>query len=231
MKKIKILVVEDETLVAFDIESALDTLGYDVIESASNYDEAISSVETHFPDLIMMDINLANSKDGIETAHAIKQIKDIPIIYLTAFSDDITINRAIETNPIGYLLKPFRRDELKSMICLGLYKIKKEKEEIANSLDDLGSGYYFDKQNENLYYENIPIKLSQNEKKLLTILLDAKGNIVSFSDIEAYIWSDKSVAESTLRSLIFRLRGKLEYKFIETIQGFGCKILLKNQIL
>ncbi len=226
MEKIKILVVEDETLVAFDIESALESLGYDVLESASNYDEAISSVETHCPALIMMDINLANSKDGIETAHAIKQIKDIPIIYLTAFSDDITINRAIETNPIGYLLKPFRRDELKSMISLGLHKTKQK----SSILDDTGyenlaDKYYFDMKNQNLYYEDIPIKLSQNEKKLLSILLEARGNIVSFSDIEAYVWSDKIVAESTIRSLIFRLRAKLEYKVIETIQGFGCKIL------
>lgn len=227
MEKTKILVVEDETLVAFDIESALEALGYDVIESATNYDEAINSVQIYSPDLIMMDINLVNSKDGIETARAIKQIKEIPIIYLTAFSDDITINRAIETNPVGYLLKPFRRDELKSMICLGLYKIKKEiKEDTKNSFKSLGDGYYFDTQNENLYYENIPIKLSQNEKKLLTLLIEAKGNIVCFSDIEAYIWSDKTIGESTLRSLVFRLRSKLEYKFIETIQGFGCK--LKN---
>ncbi len=70
-----------------------------------------------------MDINLKNSKDGIETAKEIQKIENIPIIYLTAYSDENTIERAIKTNPISYLLKPFKREELKSTILLGLYKI------------------------------------------------------------------------------------------------------------
>lgn len=172
-----------------------------------------------------MDINLKNSKDGIETVKDIQRIENIPIIYLTAYSDELTINRAIETNPISYLLKPFKRDELKSTILLGLYKINKSNyENIENKCTYLGFNYYFDLKDGILFYKNIPIKLSNNEKKLLTLLVDSKGSIVSMREIEHYIWPEAAVSNSTIRTLLYRLRAKVEYKLIETIPSIGCKL-------
>ena len=109
----KVLIVEDEIIVALDIKNTLNKIGIKVTNFVVNYDEAILNVTMNIPDLILMDINLKNSKDGIETAIAIQKIKDIPIIYITAFNDDLTINRAILTNPIHYMIKPFRIEELK----------------------------------------------------------------------------------------------------------------------
>lgn len=122
MIKTKVLVVEDEAIVALDIKNALLKLGYEVVACATNADEAIASITTILPDIIIMDIHLNHSKDGIETAEAIQKIANIPILYLTAFADDETIRRAVNTNPIGYLIKPFKREELKSTILLGLHK-------------------------------------------------------------------------------------------------------------
>ncbi len=223
-----VLIVEDETIVAFDIENILTSLGYRVVDCVINYKEALNIIEKMTPDIIFMDINLKNSKDGIETAIAIKKIKDIPIIYLTAFSDDETLQRAIETNPIGYLLKPFTKEDIKSIMRLSQHKIVTKKESSKqNNFLSLGDKYYFDQSNELLYLDDIPIALSKNEKKLLALFLSAKGNIVKFRDIENYIWEDKSVSDVTLRSLVYRLRCKLKPEMIETIQGFGCRIVLK----
>lgn len=124
LHKYKVLIVEDEIIVAIDIKNTLKKIGLEVIDFVTNYDDALLSVKINSPDLILMDINLKNSKDGIETAIAIQKIKDIPLIYLTAFSDDVTINRAIETNPMHYMLKPFKTEELKSTIRLSIFKIE-----------------------------------------------------------------------------------------------------------
>jgi DNA-binding response OmpR family regulator len=219
-----ILIVEDETIVAFDIESILNSLGYVVLESVGTYDLALQSVKNNTLDIIFMDINLKNSKDGIETAIAIKKIKNIPIIYLTAFCDDKTLQRAIETNPIGYLLKPFTKEDIKSIMKLSEHKLSiANMGHKKNNFTPLGHGYYYDKINSLLYLDDIPINLSKNEKKLLLFLLEIKGQIAIFRDIENYIWEDKAVSDATLRSLVYRLRCKLRPEMIETIQGFGCK--------
>lgn len=222
--KVRVLIVEDEAIVALDIKSALKKLGHDVVKNVSNYDDALTAVNEHDIDIILMDVDLKNSKDGIETAKAIKTIKDIPLIYLTAFSDEETISRAVETNPVGYLNKPFRREELKSNILLAFYKINRSEEKKENPFVSLGSGYFFDSLKSELYYDEIPIKLGTKEKQLLKVLVDAKGQIVSFEDIEYLLWPDGNVSESSLRTLIYRIRTKLDYKLIKTVPTFGCKI-------
>ncbi|WP_415398306.1 winged helix-turn-helix domain-containing protein [Sulfurimonas sp. CS5] len=89
----------------------------------------------------------------------------------------------------------------------------------------LGLNYYYDSSNENFYYKNSPIKLSIKEKLLLKKLFDANRDIVSFIELEYFIWPDNSVSESSLRTLIYRLRNKLDYQLIETIPSFGVKLV------
>lgn len=226
MPKTKILIVEDESIVALDIKRILTNLQYEVTNMASDYFSAIESVEKNKPDIILMDVNLGKGKDGIETAKEIQINYNIPIIYITAYSDENTINRAISTNPMGYLLKPFKKDEIKSIILLTLYKLNQVSDFNKNSNHhNLGLNYYYDLDNEILFYKNNPLKLSIKERKLLTILVEAKGRIVSFREIEYILWPDAPISDSTLRTLIYRLRTKLEYKIIETISSVGCKII------
>jgi len=221
----KILIVEDEAIVALDMKRQLTKIGFEVTNTASNYDDALASVHTNQPDFVIMDINLENSKDGIVTVQAIQKIQNIPIIYLSAFNDDETVSRAIQTNPLVYLSKPFNKDELKTTILLGLYKINHQNHDIIETkCFKLGFDYYYDLQNAQLFYKDMPIRLSRNENQLLRILIDARGAIVSFSDIEYQIWPDSPTSDSTLRTLIYRVRTKLEYKLIETIPTFGCRL-------
>lgn len=225
MNKTKILIVEDESIVALDMKNTLTNFGYEVTNCVTNYNDAISSVQINKPELILMDINLGNGKDGINVAEEIQISQDIPIIYITAFADEKTINRAIKTNPVSYLIKPFKREELKSNIMLGLYKNK-----IITNLSmektfiSLGQNYYFEERKNRLYYKALPINLGSKEKELLKILVESKGKIVPFADIEYKIWGNNTVSNSTLRTLIYRLRAKLEHKLIETIPNVGCLI-------
>jgi DNA-binding response OmpR family regulator len=145
---------------------------------------------------------------------------------LTAFSDDETIKRAVQTDPAGYLVKPYNPEELKSMIQLGIYKSNTFRSDVAHEkqYSHIGHGYYFDRTTMELYYKEIPIKLSKKEKALIDILLKAKGDIVSLEKLELLIWYNKPVSSSSLRTLIYRTRAKLNNKVIVTVPYFGCKI-------
>ena len=223
MDKIDILIVEDEAIVALEIKRSILKMGFSVSGMVTNFDDAIRNLKEKLPAIILLDIHLKNSKDGIETANAIKEIADIPIIYLTAFSDDKTIERAVQTNPIGYLVKPFKREDLKSTLQLAIYKIKNN-QFIETNLTPIGNGYVYDLANHNLFFKEHPIKLSQKESVLLEMLIEAKGNIVPFATLEQYIWRGNSVSDSALRTLLYRLRGKLEYLLIETVPSFGFRL-------
>lgn len=227
MNKMKILVVEDEAIVAFDIKRALIKLGFYVTNTVTNYYDALSSVIEEEPDIIIMDINLKDSKDGIETANDIKNIKNIDIIYLTAFCDENTLKRASQTNPVGYLIKPFKREELKSTIFLAIYKkenIHKRIDVASRNIILIGENNYFDRDFDELYFKEEKIKLSTKELSLLKILVEAKGNIVPFSILENFVWQGEMVSKGALRTLLYRLRTKLDHKFIESYPTMGVKI-------
>lgn len=126
---IKILVVEDEKVVAWDIRRDLQRIGYEVVDTVDTAEAALKAVEDFKPDLIFMDIRLAGAEDGIAAAQSIGVYFDIPIIYLTAYADDITLRRATASNPYGYLIKPFRAEQLHTAIQVGLQRHRQERED------------------------------------------------------------------------------------------------------
>ena len=125
---INILVVEDESIVRKDIERSLEKLGYNVVAQADNGERAIELARSTKPDLALMDIQIKGSMTGIDTAEAIKQEMDIPVIYLTAFADESTLNKAKITEPHGYILKPFKEIDLHTTIEMAIHKHGKERE-------------------------------------------------------------------------------------------------------
>jgi PAS domain S-box-containing protein len=122
----KILVVEDEGIVAEDIRRSLQNLGYTVSAVVSSGQEAVKKAEEHKPNLVLMDIVLKGEIDGIEAANRIRLCFNIPVIYLTAYTDERTLDRAKVTEPFGYIVKPFEDRELRMTIEMALYKHKTE---------------------------------------------------------------------------------------------------------
>ena len=122
MVKETIIIVEDEHIVANDIQRTLENLGYKVPAIVSTGEKALESVRKYQPDLVLMDIVIKGKLDGIETTKKIHEQWDIPVIYLTAYADYTTLERAKITDPFGYLLKPFMEKELQSTIIMALYK-------------------------------------------------------------------------------------------------------------
>ncbi len=138
MAKAKIVVVEDQRIVAKDIAKRLKDLGYLVLATVASGEEAIKKVAENQPDLVLMDIQLKGEIDGIETAEQIRTDFDIPVIYLTAYADESTLQRAKITEPFGYIVKPFDEKDLQAAIEIALRRriaeaairvaLKKEKE-------------------------------------------------------------------------------------------------------
>ncbi|MGE4394739.1 MAG: methanogen output domain 1-containing protein [Methanobacteriales archaeon] len=116
------LIVEDESIVALDIKHRAELLGYEVVGIASSGEEALKLIKEKKPDLVLMDIVLKGEMDGIEAAEVIKRDYNIPVVYLTAHSDKETLDRAKQTEPFGYLIKPFEDRELHSAIEVAIYK-------------------------------------------------------------------------------------------------------------
>ncbi|MBE9207514.1 response regulator [Nostoc sp. LEGE 06077] len=146
MTDANILVVEDESIVAKDLQNRLRKFGYTVPAIASSGQEAINKAVEISPDLVLMDIRLKGQMDGIQAAEQIHKYLDVPIIYLTAYADESTLERAKITEPFGYLLKPFKERELKTNIEIALTKHRLEKQLKTNQkwlstlLNSIGDG-------------------------------------------------------------------------------------------
>ena len=132
----KIMIVEDEAVIALRLEQQLVEMGYDVTGISHTGEAAVENARTLTPDLILMDIMILGDLDGIDVAKIVREELDIPVIFLTAFSEDEFIERAKEVEPYGYLVKPIRNRELKATVKIALYK-KKLEEVLKKSHDEL----------------------------------------------------------------------------------------------
>jgi len=121
MEQKKILIVEDEPVIATDIEMTLEDLGYHVIGIEDNAVDALKAIREHKPDLVLLDINLEGDDDGVILAHDINDQFQIPFVYLTSNADKLTINRVKRTRPAGFIVKPFSEKDLQSNIEIALF--------------------------------------------------------------------------------------------------------------
>ena len=120
----KILIVEDEPIVALDLHQEITQMGCEVVGVAESADEALLAIRTCRPDLALMDIRIVGNIDGIQTARLLSSLYGTPSIFLTSYSDEITISRAARAMPYGYLTKPFQSGELKATMQVALHKAK-----------------------------------------------------------------------------------------------------------
>ncbi len=155
-----ILVVEDEAIVAEDIRNNLQMAGYTVPPAASSGEDAIKKAGEINPDIILMDIVIKGSMDGIETAKRIRSLVNVPVVYLTAYSDEKTLERAKLTEPFGYIIKPFNKRELNIAIEMAIFKhkieeeLKKSKKFFEGILDSIVFGVWVTDRDDVIQYAN-----------------------------------------------------------------------------
>lgn len=246
--KSKILIVEDESIIALNIKEVLLDFNYEIIGIAPNSEKALRLISTKTPDLILMDITLKDREDGIELAEKISKLISVPIVFLTANDKNKTIDRAIDIKPYGYVLKPFKAIELKTAVEIAL-KTFAENKKLNSKIIEINSenvslhsqlsieqqskivliklqyGYVYDNENGILLFDGKEVGLNDKENKLLRLLIKHLGRIVSVEEIEDFVWSGELVGEGALRSLMFRIRQKVPKDFIQCYSKIGYKIL------
>jgi len=219
----KILIVEDDPIVALDLSLVVEEMGCRVIGIANDYHNAIHLMQSDPADILLCDINLKTPQNGIDVAQNICHSYNPAVIFLTALNDEKTLYSAMDTDPCGYLLKPYRYRELHALIEIA--KRRAEHTELLGSASifPLGGGYYFDFENGILEKEAQPnIVLTANEYKLIVFLLKNRHKIVPFEAIEHHIWITKPTAESARRTLFYRLHAKLDTSIITVLYSRGC---------
>ena len=121
MSRIKILIVEDEVLIAKDIATTLEGIDYEVSAIAYDGHAAVDALNNNTPDLALLDINLGSSPDGIQLSQLIREQFDLPVIFLTSYATESILDKAKRTRPMGYIVKPFRKKDLFTAIEIGLF--------------------------------------------------------------------------------------------------------------
>jgi DNA-binding response OmpR family regulator len=251
MKKYKILIVEDEPIIALNLKETLDELGYEPCGIANNRCKTLSILSKDIkPDLILMDIYLQGPTTGIELAIELKKtLPFVPVIFLTANSELATIREASETFAYGYLVKPYKKNTLFATIELALKKANEDYlkslnyESVKNinktlehkmSLDTearsrtikLKYGYLFDREKEILYYGDEVVKLTSKEIDIVKALCTTPGQKMSQEQLEYAIWQDEPAGYAAFRSVLFRLRNKLHKDLITNQNNTGYRIEL-----
>lgn len=232
MADTSLLVVEDESIVAMDIKHRAEGLGYNVVGIASSGEEAIEKTKNKQPDLILMDIVLKGKMDGVQAAQVIREQFDIPVVYLTAYSDEKTLGRAKLTGPFGYIIKPFEDRELHSAVEVALYKHQmdsklRESEERYRTLIEASPDpiLLLDSQGNIIFInQTVEIIIGIRRKKIIgkSIMELAKMGFFDEEEINAYIQFIPSIIENeTTEPFELTLTDKNgEELFFETYSSF-----------
>ncbi len=228
----KVLIVEDERIIAEDIKSCLLNFDYEVLEIVSNGEDAIVSTALLKPDLILMDIKIEGSLDGIQTAKRILKSHDLPIVYLTANADEATVERAKETKPYGYLTKPFEEAELYATLQVAYYKyesekaLKKSEERFRTLIEENTDGIVvvdekgiirfvntaavilFEKEKVDLLFKKYGYPISNKAFTEIDILLNSGKKRIVESHVVETEWEGERAFLATLRDITKRKKAE-----------------------
>ncbi len=208
-----IVIVEDETITQRYLKDIFAQYGVTVsgcFDNASDTIEALKSVEC---DMILMDINIKGSVDGIQLAKTILKIYTFPVVFITAHNDDETFQELLELAPYGFIEKPFSSKDVVFTLQLAyrqyLSHEKNAKDKSVNEVREyliLNEHYSYSRPLKILYHDDQPVKLSVKQTKLLDVLVQNVNHTVSYDILTSAIWQDDDIADSTLRTLVYSIR-------------------------
>ena len=251
MTQPQVLVVENEMIVALDLELCLRTLGCNVAAVATTGEEAVGSARQLKPDVVLMDIRLEGQMDGIQAAERIRKEMNVPLIFLTAAGDNQTIARAVLAEPSGYLIKPFDERELAAAILLALHKrrahewtravrentatlaavrdtLVHERRAHATSLVRIGD-LSLDYVQRRVFLDQNEISLTKKEFEILRCLAQRSGVPLSPEAILTEVWGAQfGHYVQTLRVHIGHIRKKLSASScvtLEAVRGVGYRLI------
>jgi DNA-binding response OmpR family regulator len=211
----KILLVEDDEFIGESIKDYLELQG-NRVDYYNSPNKALEEVYPSHYDIFLLDINMPDM-NGYDLYKELKNYaSDVPVIFITAYSDIDHVEQAFELGAADYIKKPFELKELDLRIKRLVFK-KTNNVKITDN-------YEFDVKNLKLFYKGKEVELTPNEKYFLEILVKNIDQVVDIDTLKDYIWEEKSVCDNTLRTQVKKLRAKLEENFIKNVRGSGYKI-------
>ncbi len=212
-----ILILEDEVIIALSIKQTIKANCDAHVHASHDSATAFNIAYKHSIDLLIADIDIGEEIDGIDVAKHLYELYDIPVLFLTSHSDTSTLKRVSKLKEIGYLIKPFREKDLITQIRLVDYQYAKEKTHFL----DLGEGYSYSNKTKELLRDNEHIRLTVKEHQLFLALLNAKGNVMTYTYIDTLLWPGKVNTTGVRRQLIYRLKRKLTDLRLESVKDIG----------
>nr|WP_320051349.1 response regulator [uncultured Desulfuromonas sp.] len=213
----KILIIEDEPLIALQVKTFLSRKGFEVVGCCDNFSEAYDLFTTHRPEITITDIRLSNDESGIDIIKELKKAGSFEVLFLTSFSDQMTLKKAFETKPFYYLTKPFKEIDLYTAVMLCARKLQE---------GYLDSDWHYDPVTRMLKYRNEVVFLTKQEQRLFHLCYRNLGQFVPLEVVENVLWDDKYVSDSTRRGLIHRLSKKIGKEIFEYSSIYGCRLIL-----
>ena len=212
VKPKSVMIVEDEVVTQRYIKDVMAEENIDVPIAVDNGNDALKYLKEGYCDLILMDINIKGPIDGLRLAKRILSEHDVCIVFITAYSDEDTLDEAVELSPYGFIIKPFNPNDIRVAIQIGYKRFlvhKKESEmkgKKANNNITIMENLTYNISNKILFQNGIPLNLSASEFKLMDILVRNINNIISEESLILEVWGDENINIASLRTLIYRLR-------------------------
>jgi len=214
-----ILIVEDEEVTAFALEIFCQKLGYTVLDTVNSYNNALEAIRKERPDLILTDIQLNEDKNGLDLALIAQEKYGISSIFLTAYYNEEILKQAKHIDFHGYIIKPYKENELEATLKLALYQIAKDKRGKERYIDICEN--IFDMKTLTLYDNEEEIHLSKKGKRLLYFLALDYGKIKTYNEIIDYVYEGENTTLDTLRHLIKRTQKSTNKKCIKAARNVG----------
>ncbi len=207
-----VLIVEDEVITQRYLQDILSNNYANVSGCFDNALDTLEALKSINCDMILMDINIKGSMDGIQLARKILETYTFPIVFITAHNDDATLEELLELAPYGFISKPFSSKEILVTLKIAYkrYLTHTEVSKVKSSdepTDIVINKYYrYSLKSSELYYDEQTIKLNHKQNKLLEILSKNVNHTVGYDMLIAHLWDDDTIADSTLRTLVYSVR-------------------------
>lgn len=216
----KIIIVEDDALIALQIETSITSLGHELLATFDNGAEAIEFVAQNRPDFVFMDIELSGAMDGIQCAAILKNKYEIPVLFVTSHDESEVIDEATRLEPLNFLPKPFTDKNIEAAIALARIKLKNHRPVQESTVVSMGD-YTFNFEHNTLKCAEVLVKLSPKELKLVALLFKNIGNTVSVDELQNSIWEGEEISSAAFRKLISRTNERLDGLNIVSSKGVG----------
>jgi len=208
----QIMIVEDEAITQRYLKEILQEKGVKQIDCVDNAEDAMKMLRVKTYQLILMDINIKGNIDGIQLARMILDKYILPIVFISAYSDDETLEEVLELSPYGFITKPFSSKEVEVTLQIAYKRFlihevgTLDKEMYENEVLILNEEYSFDLKRKLLYFQDEAVKLNSNQNKFIEILAQQVNEAVPLDVLISNIWGRDIISDSALRTLVYTIR-------------------------